>query len=267
MRRNTCRSDGRRCRSCAGRRGAVCSTRSTHHRPAACGGGRSTSGCCATDVKRSHSWAGWPASRRRMPCGSGWSSARNRRGATGTELTTRASSAGYLEYRDLAEAESAPERFFMNVALARVLYAHALNAAPRLALGRSLRSAACSATPGSGWRASFSPYIACYRPVIHSRSTFESYRRRTTSRPTARLRSACPSATARCTSGRPMSSPSRGCSSSFATATRSMPGLTRSDMCGARAKMPFAGPRTRTRHAGSLKMANRNPPLRARRLR
>ena len=35
------------------------------------------------------------------------------------------------------EAESAPERFFMNVALARVLYAHALNAAPRLALGRS----------------------------------------------------------------------------------------------------------------------------------
>jgi hypothetical protein len=42
----------------------------------------------------------------------------------------------YLEHRRLAEAESAPERFFMNVALARVLYAHALNAAPRLALGR-----------------------------------------------------------------------------------------------------------------------------------
>jgi hypothetical protein len=43
---------------------------------------------------------------------------------------------GYLEHRPLAEAESAPERFFMNVALARVLYAHALVAAPRLALGR-----------------------------------------------------------------------------------------------------------------------------------
>ena len=42
----------------------------------------------------------------------------------------------YLEYRDLADAESAPERFFMNVALARVLYAHALVGAPRLALGR-----------------------------------------------------------------------------------------------------------------------------------
>ena len=42
----------------------------------------------------------------------------------------------YLEYRGLAEAESAPERFFMNVAFGRVLYAHALLGAPRLALGR-----------------------------------------------------------------------------------------------------------------------------------
>jgi hypothetical protein len=44
--------------------------------------------------------------------------------------------AAYLEHRDLADAEAAPERFFMNVALARVLYAHALAGAPRLALGR-----------------------------------------------------------------------------------------------------------------------------------
>ena len=43
---------------------------------------------------------------------------------------------GYLQHRGLADAESAPERFFMNVALVRVLYAHALVAAPRLALGR-----------------------------------------------------------------------------------------------------------------------------------
>ncbi len=43
---------------------------------------------------------------------------------------------GYLQHRDLAEAERAPERFFMNVALARVLYAHALVGAPPLALGR-----------------------------------------------------------------------------------------------------------------------------------
>lgn len=44
--------------------------------------------------------------------------------------------AGYLEHRGLAEAESTPERFFMNVALVRVLYAHALAGAPGLALGR-----------------------------------------------------------------------------------------------------------------------------------
>src|ERR671911_136574 len=44
--------------------------------------------------------------------------------------------AAYLEHRGLADAEGATERFFMNVALARVLYAHALAAAPDLALGR-----------------------------------------------------------------------------------------------------------------------------------
>ena len=43
----------------------------------------------------------------------------------------------YLEHHGLAEAENAPERFFMNVALARVLYTHALVAAPRFALGRT----------------------------------------------------------------------------------------------------------------------------------
>jgi hypothetical protein len=44
--------------------------------------------------------------------------------------------AAYLEMRDLAEAESEAERFFLNVVLVRVLYAHALVAAPDLALGR-----------------------------------------------------------------------------------------------------------------------------------
>ena len=42
----------------------------------------------------------------------------------------------YLQHHELAWAESEPERFFMNVALVRVLYAHALVEAPRLALGR-----------------------------------------------------------------------------------------------------------------------------------
>src|SRR5205809_101708 len=44
--------------------------------------------------------------------------------------------AGYVEHERLAHTETAPERFFMNAVLARVLYAHALVAAPRLALGR-----------------------------------------------------------------------------------------------------------------------------------
>jgi hypothetical protein len=43
--------------------------------------------------------------------------------------------AAYLEHRDLAEAEGAAERFFMNVVLCRVLYTHALVAGPGLALG------------------------------------------------------------------------------------------------------------------------------------
>jgi hypothetical protein len=42
----------------------------------------------------------------------------------------------YLEHRELAERETRAERFFCNVALLRVLFAHALVAAPRLALGR-----------------------------------------------------------------------------------------------------------------------------------
>jgi hypothetical protein len=43
---------------------------------------------------------------------------------------------GYLEHRHLAAAELPAERFFMDVALGRVLYAHALVTNPRLALGR-----------------------------------------------------------------------------------------------------------------------------------
>jgi hypothetical protein len=44
--------------------------------------------------------------------------------------------AGYLRNQELSEAELPIERFFMNVALARVLFAHALVARPRLALGQ-----------------------------------------------------------------------------------------------------------------------------------
>jgi hypothetical protein len=43
--------------------------------------------------------------------------------------------AAYLENRGLAEQENGAERFFLNVVLLRLLYAHALVSAPRLALG------------------------------------------------------------------------------------------------------------------------------------
>jgi hypothetical protein len=42
---------------------------------------------------------------------------------------------GYLDHEALAWAELSAERFMMNVALLRVVYARAVAAAPRLALG------------------------------------------------------------------------------------------------------------------------------------
>jgi hypothetical protein len=75
---------------------------------------------------------------------------------------------GYLVHRDVAETENAPERFFMNVALVRVLYAHVLVGAPALALGRWPRSAACWATLGSGWPECSSPSTAWCRTAIRS---------------------------------------------------------------------------------------------------
>ncbi len=62
---------------------------------------------------------------------------------------------GYLEHKDLAEAESLPERFFMNVALGRVLYAHALVGAPRLALGRFALLARVLGDPRLGMAGAF----------------------------------------------------------------------------------------------------------------
>jgi hypothetical protein len=62
---------------------------------------------------------------------------------------------GYLDQVGLAVEESAPERFFMNVALARVLYAHALVAAPRLALGRLAPLARLLGDPRLGMAGAF----------------------------------------------------------------------------------------------------------------
>ena len=61
----------------------------------------------------------------------------------------------YLEHRRLADAESAPERFFMNVALVRCLYAHTLVSAPRLALGRFAPLARVLGDPRLGMTGAF----------------------------------------------------------------------------------------------------------------
>jgi hypothetical protein len=61
----------------------------------------------------------------------------------------------YLENRDLAELESKPERFFFNVALLRVLFAHALVAAPGLSLGRSAMLAPLLGDPRLGVAGAF----------------------------------------------------------------------------------------------------------------
>jgi hypothetical protein len=78
---------------------------------------------------------------------------------------------GYLEHERLAHAETATERFFMNVALARVLYAHALVAAPRLALGRFAPLSRVLGDPGSGWRARSSLSAAWSRTTTRSPAT------------------------------------------------------------------------------------------------
>ncbi len=63
--------------------------------------------------------------------------------------------AAYLDHRDLAAQESVPERFFLNVVLLRVLYAHALVAAPRLALGRLAPLGAILGDPRLGMAGAF----------------------------------------------------------------------------------------------------------------
>ena len=58
--------------------------------------------------------------------------------------------AAYLDHRGLAADESRTERFFLNVVLTRVLYAHALVAAPRLALGLIARGGPVLGDPRRG---------------------------------------------------------------------------------------------------------------------
>ena len=62
---------------------------------------------------------------------------------------------GYLDNRELAEEEGEAERFFLNVVLVRVLYAHALNTVPRLALSRMAILARVVGDPRLGMAGAF----------------------------------------------------------------------------------------------------------------
>jgi hypothetical protein len=83
--------------------------------------------------------------------------------------------AAYLDHRDLAEQEGAVERFFMNVALLRVLYAHSLVAAPRLSLGRFAPLGRLLGDPRLGMAGAFlslSRILPARYPVIDDLRTY-----------------------------------------------------------------------------------------------
>ena len=73
--------------------------------------------------------------------------------------------AAYLDHRQLTAYENRIERFFLNVVLTRVLYAHALVAAPRLALGRVAR---CGPTLGDPRRGTVDIFLAMGRVLPDS---------------------------------------------------------------------------------------------------
>ena len=79
---------------------------------------------------------------------------------------------GFLDHRSLAEAEREAERFFMNVALERVLFAHALVGAPRMALGRIGALGRVLGDPRLGMVGAFSPSAVCFPTTIRSSSTW-----------------------------------------------------------------------------------------------
>jgi hypothetical protein len=85
--------------------------------------------------------------------------------------------AAYVDHRDLAEQEGAVERFFMNVVLLRVLYAHSLVAAPRLSLGRFAPFGRLLGDPRLGMAGAFlslSRILPARYPVIDDLRTYVS---------------------------------------------------------------------------------------------
>ena len=91
--------------------------------------------CCVMAVRQLPEAAAGAALRRPRRYSYWMSFVADPRGRTWYRAHNASIVSAYLENRDLAEQENAAERFFLNVVLVRVLYAHALVSAPRLALG------------------------------------------------------------------------------------------------------------------------------------
>jgi len=158
----------------------------------------------------------------------------------------------YLENRDLAEEESKPERFFMNVALLRVLYAHALVGAPHLALGRL---APLGRVLGD-FRIGMAGVFLSLRRVLPNRYplALDVDRYIADEQRLGRLLdySVIVPRLQHMYEWSPSSSANHACSISFATGTRSTPGPSRSDACGApSAYPPLGGPSSAPREHGS----------------
>ena len=132
----------------------------------------------------------------------------------------------YLDHREVADGESRAERFFLNVVLLRVLYAHALVAAPRLALGRLAALGPFLGDPRLGMTGIF---LSLSR-VLPDRYPLEDEVAATSSLSATSARCWTMGSSARgCSSsisGQPSSSTSRRYWSAFATAARSIPGPT-----------------------------------------
>ena len=148
----------------------------------------------------------------------------------------------YLDHRVLAERESRVERFFINLVLLRLLYAHALVAAPRLALGWLAPIAPWLGDPRRAMTGMFLSVSQCCRTSIRWRV------RSTTTSSTSTLsvgsstwassRRASPS----CTAGQPTSYASRRSLTSSVTPRRRMRGIPATESPGRRGRQGSSAP-------------------------
>ena len=151
--------------------------------------------------------------------------------------------AGYLEHRDLAEAESEAERFFMNVVLCRVSFTHALVAAPRLSLGWVGPVAPFLGDPRLGMTGIFLLAVAgAARRVSAPRRSRDLPRHRARLRTTPRLRGDQSAAAAGLRVVGARVGARRGCSSASHDGVRRTRGRTRNATCGVRQTPTSARP-------------------------